>query len=108
MQAACSRPLPSAQDLRGSSRAEMTQEVEEERDSTRVDGRSRRSGRPPADSGRIPSRPHLLDAPLLSQADTEPLPGTVEEVIDRDMHRRMTAFAPFTMLLIVVVGSSSF
>jgi hypothetical protein len=94
----------------------MAQEVEEEGESTRVDGRTRRSGRPPDGESELAAEvargfaPSTQRDPLprFSSADTEPLPGTVEEVVDRDMHRRMTAFAPFTMLLILVVGSSSF
>jgi serine/threonine-protein kinase len=41
-------------------------------------------------------------------ADTELIPGTVEEVVDRDMHRRMVAFTPFVIAIIGIVGLSSF
>jgi hypothetical protein len=76
---------------------------------TRVDGRSRRSSRPPDPPSREPSAARKLDSlPQLSQADTEPMPGTVEEVVDRDMHRRMEAFVPFTLVLIFIVAISSF
>src|SRR5690349_21541648 len=72
-------------------------EANGEASATRVDGRTRRSNRPQGD----------LSVPF-SVADTELIPGTVEEVIDRDMHRRMTAFAPFVVAIIGVVGFSSF
>jgi hypothetical protein len=65
--------------------------------STRIDGRARRSARPIS----------IEEARPLPIADTEPLAGTVEEVIDRDVHRRMEAFAPFTIVLIAVVSLSS-
>ena len=64
---------------------------------TRVDGRSRRSARPLAEP-----------SVRFSVADTELISGTVEEVIDRDMHRRMVAFAPFVIAIIATVGLSSF
>jgi serine/threonine-protein kinase len=41
-------------------------------------------------------------------ADTELISGTVEEVVDRDMHRRMVAFTPFVIAIIGIVGLSSF
>src|SRR5688500_624849 len=88
------RPATAAPDSRQADMESLP--PSDEVSATRVDGRARRSTRPLEPSARF------------SVADTQLVPGAVEEVIDRDIHRRMVAFAPFVMVLIGIVGLSSF